>query len=497
MRIVQRLTSSILGTTLVLAALLVHATPAAAECTGQANRWPSFDAVAPSARQVVIGRVSGTNKGSETDGSPVFTLKVEEVLRGTAPAVIEVSSLRSGLPLHGGPACRRDATLRAGPGDRIALALGGRLSGIKGRVNTAVWIEGRPDTHINPGLRLMKPGKVRRVLGLEPHPARGETGTTDTWRKIARSPFGAHLPAYGWTGEKLVVVDVRSGRTADYDPATDSWTEHDRAPDRYDPFVAWVWTGSELLILPDRLVADPAAFDPATETWRTGSPMPSDIYFDPEHAVWTGEMVVVAGGSPPQAATYDPVGDTWERLPSLPGGHDVIGLTWTGSHVLAETQLFDDQAIDVALLEPGSQAWVPGTPGLVKPGVGPGLWMGDALVYLHGDEEVAGSESNAAYDPDRDEWRPVERACDVDTIEGLATGRLIVDHSGRRAMDVETGECHHYPKPPHRLYGGGVKAWTGSEAIYWSGIGSLIDPPERKGLALRPTADNRLDAKRE
>lgn len=490
MRIAERLTSSIFVTTLVLAALLVHATPAVAECTGQANRWPAFDDVAPTARRVVMGRVTSTNKGNETDDSPVFTLEVEEVLRGTAPAVIEVSSLRSELPLRGGPACRRDATLRAGPGDRIALALGGLLPGIKGRVNTAVWIEGRPDTHINPGLRTMEPDEVRRVLGLEPRTAGGEAGATDDWREIARSPFGAHLPAYGWAREKLVVVNVRSGRSASYDPATDSWTEHDRAPDRYDPFVAWVWTGSELLVLPDR-VADPAAFDPATESWRTLSPMPSDIYFDAEHAVWTGEMVVVAGGSPPQAAAYDPVDDTWARLPRLPSGHYVIGLNWTGSHVLAETQLFDGQSIDVAQLEPGSQAWVPGAPGPVKPGVGPGLWMGDALVYLRGDDEVAGSESNAAYDPDPDEWRPVERACDVDTIQGLAAGRLIVDHSGRRAMDVDTGECYRYPKPPHRLYGGGAKVWTGSEVIYWSGIGSLIDPPERKGLALRLAAEAR------
>ena len=331
------------------------------------------------------------------------------------------------------------------------------------------------------------------MLGLEPRTAGGEAGTTDEWRKIARSPFGAHLPAYGWTGEELVVVDVRSGRTASYDLATDSWTEHDRAPDRYDPFVAWVWTGSELLVLPDRLVADPAAFDPATGIWRTLSPMPSDIYFDPEHAAWTGEMVVVAGGSPPQAAAYQPVDDTWERLPRLPSGTYVIGLTWTGSHVLAETQLFDGQSIDVAQLEPGSQAWVPGAPGPVKPGVGPGLWMGDALVYLRGDEEVAGPESNAAYYPDDDEWRPLERACDVDTISGLAARRLIVDHSGRRAMDVDTGECHRYRKPPHRLYGGRAKVWTGSEVIYWSGIASLIDPPERKGLALRVAAEVRSD----
>jgi len=313
------------------------------------------------------------------------------------------------------------------------------------------------------------------------------------WQRIAGSPFGAHDPAYAWTGQELVVVDVRSGRTASYDLAADTWVEHERAPDRYDWLVAWTWTGSELLVIPDRLVADPAAFDPATDSWRTLAPMPPEIYFDPEYAIWTGEVAVVAGGSTPQAAAYDPAGDTWNSLPRLPSGYYVIGLTWTGSHVLAETQEFGDQDIDVALLEPGAEAWAPGAPSPVDPGVGPGLWIGDSLVYLNGDEEIAGPESNAAYYPDRDEWRTVERACDVDTIEGLAAGRLIINHSGRRAMDIDTGECHDYPKPPHRLYGGDAQAWTGHEVIYWSGIASLIDPPERKGLVFRPYAEGAAD----
>jgi hypothetical protein len=223
------LVTTVIAIVLALAAVLVPASPALAECVGQPNRWPAFEKVAPTAKQVVVGRVTNTNRTD--DPAVVFTLEVEEVLRGVAPPVIEISALRSGLPLRGEPACRRDALLYVRVGDRIALARGGTLPGVRGRVNTAAWIEGQPIRRLSPGLRRMELSAVREVLGLEPRTAGGEAGTTD-WRKIARSPFGAHLPAYGWTGEELVVVDVRSGRTASYDLATDSWTEHDRAPDR-------------------------------------------------------------------------------------------------------------------------------------------------------------------------------------------------------------------------------------------------------------------------
>jgi hypothetical protein len=33
-------------------------------------------------------------------------------------------------------------------------------------------------------------------------------------------------------------------------------------------------------------------------------------------------------------------------------------------------------------------------------------------------------------------------------------------------MDIDTGECHGYPKPPHQLYGGYAQAWTDSEVIH-------------------------------
>lgn len=161
----------LLGASLAMCALPAVAMPALAECTGQPNRWPAFEEVAPTARQVVIGTVTKTNKGDEVDYSSVFTLEVEDVLRGEAPAVIEVDRLRSGLPLRGARSCIRDATLLAGPGNRLALAIDGRIRGTKGRLSTAAWIEGQPPFDTNPGVRTMELNEVRQVMGLEPLPS--------------------------------------------------------------------------------------------------------------------------------------------------------------------------------------------------------------------------------------------------------------------------------------------------------------------------------------
>ena len=305
-----------------------------------------------------------------------------------------------------------------------------------------------------------------------------------TWLPMARSPFGSQYAAAAWTGDALIVVDPKTARTASYDPVEDSWAELDAAPAPFSPSDASTWTGTELLVFPDRLAGDPMALDPTTGTWRTLSPMPSDIYFDPEFAVWTGDEVVLAGGSPPQAAIYDSDADAWASL-SRPDGRWVIGLTWTGSQVLAETQgPTDDEPIIVWRLDRAAGEWTQAAPGPVSPAVGPGLWVDGVLAYLRTDDEIAGPESDAAYDPASDAWRPLRPACGVYTIEAVAAGSIIVLGTGRAAMGVATGDCGRLEQPTSGIYGGGARVWTGDEVLFWSGIASLDGPPRRTGVRL-------------
>lgn len=304
------------------------------------------------------------------------------------------------------------------------------------------------------------------------------------WTEIARSPFGAHDPIVAWTGDTMLVVNRLSGRVASYDPDSDTWARLARAPEPPGRPGVSAWTGTELIVFPSRLVGPPLALDVAENAWQSLAPMPPDMFFVPEFAVWTGEDIVLAGGNPPQAARFAPVDGTWTRLGRPPGGLWIIGLTWTGTHVIAETQDFGNDPIQLSLLEPGHDDWVPAAPSPVSATVSSGVWANGSLVYLRKDDKIAGPESDAAYDALTDSWRHIERDCPVHTVEALAAGSLIIDHAGRHAFDIGTGECTPLDRPSAGIYGGGARVWTGEEAIFWSGIESLVDRPKRRGAKL-------------
>jgi len=164
------------GAAVALTFCLTTSAPALAECGGQVNRWPAFSDVAPTAERIIVGTV--TNPLAPHESGPVYVgldIRVEEVLRGSAPATIEVSGLKSGLPLTGSPSCRQSAYLYARVGDVIAFAFDGRLPGVAGPVNTAAWIEGRPNRNSVPGPQLLTLEEVRHFASL-PDTSTGAAG---------------------------------------------------------------------------------------------------------------------------------------------------------------------------------------------------------------------------------------------------------------------------------------------------------------------------------
>ncbi len=168
---------------------LLTGAPVLAECGAQPNRWPSFSEVAPSAQRVVVGVVQ--EPPDFDDGYPyttVFRLRVDEVLRDSAPEVIEVSGLRTGLLLEGPASCRENAYLYVRFGDVIAVAFDGRLPGVAGSVNTAAWIEGRPRRHSVPGVQQLTLDEVRYFASL-PDTATGAAGSADGRERAIWHPF--------------------------------------------------------------------------------------------------------------------------------------------------------------------------------------------------------------------------------------------------------------------------------------------------------------------
>jgi hypothetical protein len=190
---------------------------------------------------------------------------------------------------------------------------------------------------------------------------------TDTWRRIAPAPVGGYANTLVWTGTEMVtwggIRDSKDGvrrgfptgfvaSGAAYDPEADTWRVLERS--RLDPR-GWhgaVWTGTEMLVwggvsTPQTrcydcgYATDAGAYDPATGEWRhiDQGPLAGRV----EHtAVWSGEQMIVYGGSAPgggpgkgDGATYDPAAGTWRMLPVAP----VVGryrhvAVWIGDGML-------------------------------------------------------------------------------------------------------------------------------------------------------------------
>ncbi len=315
--------------------------------------------------------------------------------------------------------------------------------------------------------------------------AGAETDAIDgTWLSMARSPLGAQHPAAAWTGDALVVVDPVTARAASYDPVEDAWVELDPAPAPFSTFDTSTWTGTELMIFPDRLSGDPMALEPAANTWRVLSPMPSDIYS------------IRSSPSGPMTRSCSPVAAhhrlrrtiPWKTRGARCPAQEASGSSALRGPALRSLPRRRERATGSRSSFPPwidtTGDWTAAAPGPVSPAVGPGLWVDGVLAYLRTDDEIAGPESDAAYDPASDAWRPLVPACGVYTIEAVAAGSVIVLGTGRAAMDVATGECGRFEQPAAGIYGGGVRVWTGDEVLFWSGIKSLDGEPQRLGTRL-------------
>jgi len=185
---------------------------------------------------------------------------------------------------------------------------------------------------------------------------------TNTWRKLAPIPasLGGNLTGSGsyavWTGKVMVAWGFfgngggahggGSLAAATYNPATNSWTTGTVAPAQASLSGDAFWTGKEMIVWgsspdsPDHL--EGVAYDPATRTWSTlpASPL-GRVGRESMLAVWTGRYLVVGGGDNPadlrlqkDAAAYDPVTNSWMRLPDAPVGFEGNGTApdiWTGA----------------------------------------------------------------------------------------------------------------------------------------------------------------------
>lgn len=266
------------------------------------------------------------------------------------------------------------------------------------------------------------------------------------WERLPDAPIPPRANATAvWTGSEFLVwgggsasssrKDLRADGAA-YDPAARRWRKLAPAPIGPRQKHWAVWTGTEMLVwggtrpgggVPSGW-ADGAAYDPVADTWRRipEAPIGGRIYAG---ATWTGGELVVVGGQPMggvgasgTGAAYDPVRDTWRMLPDLGFTSHTNGwAAWTGSEVLywrpavrgVEPALFSYDPVPDAWTElaPPAERFRLAWDGAVR------VWADDRLVVTSGSiahGELWAEAEAIAYDPAVDRWERLVRRENTD-----------------------------------------------------------------------------------
>ena len=253
---------------------------------------------------------------------------------------------------------------------------------------------------------------------------------------------------------------------------------------------------------PDTTFADGAAYDPATQRWRVLPAAPTEGRTN-HQAVWTGKEMVVWGGfgrrcpidsviHDPAAAAYDPVTDRWRRIGDVPppwSGDDGSAVTvaavgrpflWRQGH-LAAFDAATNAWSEIAGVKP---APLPGNPALPTTTADP-FALGVSV-----DHEVftwtgkSGELQGLAWRSSDGRWRRTA------TLDGQPGASIAAGGPGRiyaatgqsaRVLEYRIGEdrWEELPLPPIPTRSAAVLVWTGSELLFWGGVGD--EGPEMDG----------------
>ena len=346
-----------------------------------------------------------------------------------------------------------------------------------------------------------------------------------TWRPIALPPIPpAGGMAAAWTGRQLVVWGggagggpeddgnwPPSGAGAAYDPAAERWEVLPPAPVAARVGATAVWSGREVLFWggaagQDTFFADGAAYDPATRKWRTIRPAPFGARSDHE-AVWTGKEMLVWGGirqccpidseiHDPAAAAYEPATNEWRRVADVPvpwSGDDGTALTlvegdspliWRRGHLGRADSAVAGWA-EVPGVQPPPLPSDPALPSTTGDPLSLGTTAGGEVFTWTG---KSGELHGLAWRPSDATWRRTAtlNAQNGGTLAAGGPGRIYAA-AGQSARilqySIADDRWTELPLPPVPTRSAAVLVWTGSELLFWGGIGD--EGPEMDGAIWR------------
>lgn len=235
------------------------------------------------------------------------------------------------------------------------------------------------------------------------------------WQILPPSPLGPRADATAvWTGTEVVVwggfagyglpddEDPERADGAAFDPVTRTWRTIADAPISGDGFARAVWTGQEVVVLTGRDPATGAVYDPIEDEWRRIAEPPMPLAGAHPQALWTGERVVAALGSPHEADViglyaYDPAADRWEEYDQPVGAARADRVVWAGDRVL---QVAVDRAPEVR--DPATGRWA--AAGTVPPAVVATTRQAPTTVWTGRRAVVWGPGFVATFDPGPGTW---------------------------------------------------------------------------------------------
>jgi hypothetical protein len=270
---------------------------------------------------------------------------------------------------------------------------------------------------------------------------------------------------------------------AAFDPANTAWRVISPAPLAPRVYHLATWTGKEMLIVGGTGAVDGAAYDPEFDTWRLIASPPFPI--GPEAgqpiegvtgSVWVDGRLVIWQVPTEQAASYDPLADRWDLIPSPPET-DVGVLRSDGTTTYAFGADLDDYPMYVPLrvahLDDGAWEELPEV----------GLSTDQLLVAARpdltawtGDHFLVWSESGAeartvALDPAAATWQEVAPTiippCEW-AVEPVELDDRVLVYGGCGGHAIYSSATNAWtPVPILGIGQGRYSVWTGSEVLNW------------------------------
>jgi N-acetylneuraminic acid mutarotase len=171
---------------------------------------------------------------------------------------------------------------------------------------------------------------------------------TDSWTptSLVGSPSARSGAKTVWTGREMIVWGASSSSSTGgrYDPVKNSWrpTSSVGAPTDFGGAVA-TWSGLEMLLWGVSSHPAGAKYNPVTDSWSPVSVVGEPTTYGGNSAVWTGREMIVWGGvdlnssaSVNTGSRYDPLSDSWTATETIgaPLPRSYQTAVWTGNLML-------------------------------------------------------------------------------------------------------------------------------------------------------------------